>query len=88
MQHQGHVSFADFVYLPMMIAPVVLASCGATCIIKPLEPLIAFLIALAAKVDWLGEYALTSVIVADIWQWSPFIFILALAALQSLEIRA
>lgn len=36
------------------------------------------------KVDWLGDYALTSIIIADIWQWTPFIFILSLAALQSL----
>ena len=35
-------------------------------------------------VDWLGQHALMSVIIADIWQWTPFIFILALAALQSL----
>ncbi len=36
------------------------------------------------KVDWLGQHALMSVIIADIWQWTPFIFILSLAALQSL----
>ncbi len=36
------------------------------------------------RVDWLGDHALLSVIIADIWQWSPFIFILSLAALQSL----
>ena len=36
------------------------------------------------KVDWLGQNALLSVILADIWQWTPFIFILSLAALQSL----
>ena len=36
------------------------------------------------KVDWLGDHALLSVIIADIWQWTPFIFILSLAALQSL----
>ena len=35
-------------------------------------------------IDWLGRNALTSVIIADIWQWTPFIFILSLAALQSL----
>ncbi len=35
-------------------------------------------------IDWLGQNALLSVIIADIWQWTPFIFILALAALQSL----
>ncbi len=37
-------------------------------------------------VPWLSDagWALTAVIIADIWQWTPFIFILALAALQSL----
>lgn len=35
-------------------------------------------------IDWLGQHALLSVIIADIWQWTPFIFILSLAALQSL----
>ncbi len=31
-----------------------------------------------------GGWAFASVIVADVWQWTPFIFILSLAALQSL----
>ncbi len=37
-------------------------------------------------IPWLSDanWALTSVIIADVWQWTPFIFILALAALQSL----
>ncbi len=32
--------------------------------------------------------ALISVIIADVWQWTPFIFILSLAALQSLPASA
>jgi len=37
-------------------------------------------------IPWLSDsgWALASIIIADIWQWTPFIFILALAALQSL----
>ena len=37
-------------------------------------------------IPWLtdGNWALASVIIADVWQWTPFIFILSLAALQSL----
>ena len=37
-------------------------------------------------IPWLSDpdWALPSIIIADIWQWTPFIFILALAALQSL----
>ena len=39
-----------------------------------------------AGIPWLSspQWALPSVIIADIWQWTPFIFILSLAALQSL----
>ncbi len=71
--------------LPMMIAPVVVGliwrymyhpSVGIfnnTLKSMGLEP-----------VDWLGQHALFSIVVADIWQWTPFIFILSLAALQSL----
>jgi multiple sugar transport system permease protein len=35
---------------------------------------------------WLsdGTWAFWSVVIADVWQWTPFIFILALAAMQSL----
>lgn len=38
------------------------------------------------KIPFLGDssWAFASVVIADIWQWTPFIFILALAALQSL----
>ncbi|CCQ74466.1 carbohydrate ABC transporter permease [Magnetospira sp. QH-2] len=41
-------------------------------------------------IPWLSDsgWALTSIIIADVWQWTPFIFILALAALQSLPTSA
>ena len=37
-------------------------------------------------VPWLsdGTWSFVAVIIADVWQWTPFIFILSLAALQSL----
>lgn len=36
--------------------------------------------------DWLGDYgtALLSVVVVDIWHWTPFCFLLLLAAIESL----
>jgi multiple sugar transport system permease protein len=38
------------------------------------------------SIPWLSDstWALISIIIADVWQWTPFIFILCLAALQSL----
>jgi multiple sugar transport system permease protein len=38
--------------------------------------------------DWLGSrsLALTSVIAVDVWQWTPFVFLILLAGLQALPI--
>ncbi len=71
--------------LPMMIAPVVVGLMWRYMYHPTVGTFNRTLDSLGlAKVDWLGQHALTSVIIADIWQWTPFIFILALAALQSL----
>ncbi|WP_299283251.1 sugar ABC transporter permease [uncultured Tateyamaria sp.] len=71
--------------LPMMIAPVVVGLMWR----YMYHPTVGTFNRMLEKVgiegvDWLGQNALFSVILADIWQWTPFIFILSLAALQSL----
>jgi multiple sugar transport system permease protein len=71
--------------LPMMIAPVVVGLMWRYMYHPTVGTFNRVLDSLGLpKVDWLGSHALTSVIIADIWQWTPFIFILSLAALQSL----
>ena len=71
--------------LPMMIAPVVVGLIWKYMYHPSVGTFNRFLEKLGLEgVDWLGQHALTSVIIADIWQWTPFIFILSLAALQSL----
>lgn len=84
---RGMSALRTIFILPMMIAPIVVGlmwrymyhpSVGVfnrTLKSIGLEP-----------IPWLSDswWSLTSVIIADIWQWTPFIFILALAALQSL----
>ena len=71
--------------LPMMIAPVVVGLMWRYMYHPTVGTFNRFLDwAGLEKVDWLGQHALMSIIIADIWQWTPFIFILSLAALQSL----
>jgi multiple sugar transport system permease protein len=71
--------------LPMMIAPVVVGLMWRYMYHPTVGTFNRTLEGMGLPgVDWLGQHALTSVIIADIWQWTPFIFILALAALQSL----
>ena len=71
--------------LPMMIAPVVVGLMWRYMYHPTVGTFNRFLDRIGLEgVDWLGQHALLSVIIADIWQWTPFIFILSLAALQSL----
>ncbi|MEO1493372.1 MAG: sugar ABC transporter permease [Pseudomonadota bacterium] len=84
---KGMAALRTIFILPMMIAPIVVGMMwrymyhptvglfNRTLKSVGLEP-----------IPWLsdGSWAFTSVVIADIWQWTPFIFILALAALQSL----
>ncbi len=71
--------------LPMMIAPVVVGLIWRYMYHPTLGVFNQTLKKIGLEpVDWLGQHALMSVIIADIWQWTPFIFILSLAALQSL----
>lgn len=84
---RGMSALRTIFILPMMIAPIVVGlmwrymyhpSVGV--INKTLKSM-GF-----ESIPWLSspDWALPSVIIADIWQWTPFIFILALAALQTL----
>ena len=73
--------------LPMMIAPIVVGLMWRYMYHPTVGIFNRTLKSLGFEsVPWLsdGGWAFTSVIIADIWQWTPFIFILSLAALQSL----
>jgi len=71
--------------LPMMIAPVVVGLIWRYMYHPSIGVFNRFLKSVGLEpIDWLGQHALLSVVIADIWQWTPFIFILSLAALQSL----
>lgn len=73
--------------LPMMIAPIVVGLMWRYMYHPTVGVFNRTLVSLGFDpIPWLSEsrWALSSVIIADIWQWTPFIFILSLAALQSL----
>ncbi|MEO1459579.1 MAG: sugar ABC transporter permease, partial [Pseudomonadota bacterium] len=73
--------------LPMMIAPIVVGMMWRYMYHPSVGIFNRTLKDLGFEpIPWLSspDWSLASVIIADIWQWTPFIFILALAALQSL----
>lgn len=73
--------------LPIMIAPIVVGLMWrhmyhpTVGIFNKFTTLIGI-----GDLPWLsdGTWAFAAIIIADVWQWSPFVFILSLAALQSL----
>ncbi len=84
---KGMSVFRTIFILPMMIAPIVVGLIWR----YMYNPQFGIINKTLKKwgfesIPWLSspEWALPSVIIADIWQWTPFIFILSLAALQSL----
>ncbi|MDJ0784721.1 MAG: sugar ABC transporter permease [Desulfosarcinaceae bacterium] len=85
---RGMSVFRTIFILPMMIAPIVVGLIWR----YMYNPQFGILNKTLKEwglpaIPWLSspDWALPSVIIADIWQWTPFIFILSLAALQSLS---
>ncbi|WP_371155313.1 carbohydrate ABC transporter permease [Jannaschia sp. 2305UL9-9] len=73
--------------LPMMVAPIVVGLIWRYMYHPTVGTFNRFLDSIGLpSVPWLsdGNWAFASIVIADIWQWTPFIFILSLAALQSL----
>jgi multiple sugar transport system permease protein len=73
--------------LPMMIAPIVVGLMWRYMYHPTVGIINRSLKGIGLDpVPWLSDanWSLVAIIIADIWQWTPFIFILALAALQSL----
>ncbi len=74
--------------LPMMIAPIVVGLMWR----YMYHPTVGIFnrtlkgMGFEEGIPWLsdGTWAFAAVVIADVWQWTPFIFILSLAAMQSL----
>ncbi|CTQ51199.1 carbohydrate ABC transporter permease [Jannaschia donghaensis] len=86
-QLRGMTILRTVFILPMMIAPIVVGLMWRYMYHPTVGILNRTLKSMGLDpVPWLsdGGWAFTSVVIADVWQWTPFIFILSLAALQSL----
>ena len=83
---RGMSVFRTIFIMPMMIAPIVVGLVWRYMYNEQFGPLaqVLRLLGVEKSPPWLSspDWALASVIIADVWQWTPFIFILALAALQ------
>jgi multiple sugar transport system permease protein len=85
---RGTAAFRTMFILPMMIAPVAVGLTWRYMFDAQFGLINAVLklVGLTAQ-NWLAEpgLAFTAIIIADIWQWTPFVFIMMAAALAGVD---
>jgi len=88
-QMRGRSIFRSLLLVPMMLPAVVVGVVWRLMLNSNFGALNGTLKAIGANTDaltWTGspKLAMASVIVADIWQWTPFMFLILLAGLQAI----
>lgn len=84
---RGKNFFRGILLLPMFLNPVAVGTIWKILYEPSLGPLNYIIQSLGGeKMNWLGssKTALAAILVSDIWQWTPFIFLLVLSALQGI----
>ena len=69
---------------PFLVTPVAGALMWKTAMLDPVFGIINWLLPGRQDMDWVSQFPLTSVIIALVWQWTPFMMLLILAGLQSM----
>ena len=86
-EFHGQGIIRSIVMLPLMTTPVVIGLIWRF-MYNPDRGMVNYLLSLAhiTGLDWLGrpQTAMYAVMIADIWEWTPFVALILLAALQSL----
>lgn len=85
---RGMALFRTIFILPMMIAPIAVGLAWRYMFDAQFGLVNAFLGLLGIKaLTWLADpsLAFVAIVIADIWQWTPFVFIMMLAALASVD---
>ncbi|MFQ5867987.1 MAG: carbohydrate ABC transporter permease [bacterium] len=84
---QGVRLFRGLFCMPLFTAPVALGYLGVMIFYEEAGPINTLVEALGlTKIPWLSQsgWAMVAVCLVDIWQWTPFVFLVLLAGLQSL----
>ena len=85
---KGMSFFRTLFILPMMIAPIAVGLTWRYLFDAQFGLLNAILAVFdVAPVGWLGQEntAFIAIVIADIWQWTPFVFIMMIAALANVD---
>jgi len=84
----GQAIYYIFFILPMLTVPIVIAYTGEMLLYQngPINGIISGIVGYDVNTQWLtnASLALTTVMLMEIWNWTPFTFIVMMAGLSSL----
>jgi multiple sugar transport system permease protein len=80
--------YRTIMIMPLFATPVAIGFLFLTIFYEEGGPINGFLIPLGYKIPWLSDpfWSMVSIMIVDIWQWTPFCFLVILAGLQSLPV--
>src|SRR5271165_1108577 len=86
---RGRGIIMSILIIPLFISPVIVGQSWALFLQRPFGPadfLLSELFGRPIAISWIGEvpWVYISIIVADVWQWTPFMFVILLAGLAAI----
>ncbi|MGH6874720.1 MAG: carbohydrate ABC transporter permease, partial [Aestuariivirgaceae bacterium] len=86
---RGRGLIMSILIVPLFISPVIVGQAWALLLQRPFGPtnyILSQLLGTDVKISWLTEspWLYFAIITADVWQWTPFMFVILLAGLTAI----
>ncbi len=87
---RGRGIVMSILIIPLFISPVIVGQSWALFLQRPFGPadyLLTLLLHRPVAISWIGEtpWVYISIVLADVWQWTPFMFVILLAGLAAIS---
>jgi multiple sugar transport system permease protein len=86
---RGRGLIISILIVPLFISPVIVGQSWALFLQRPFGPadyLLSELLGRPVEISWVGEtpWVYIAIVIADVWQWTPFMFVILLAGLAAI----
>lgn len=86
---RGRGLIISILIVPLFISPVIVGQAWTLLLHRPFGPtnyLLGLLVGREVEISWLTEfpYNFIALVIADVWQWTPFMFVILLAGLTAI----
>jgi multiple sugar transport system permease protein len=86
---RGRGIVMSILIIPLFISPVIVGQSWALFLQRPFGPadyLLGRLLGHPVNISWVGEvpWVYFAIVIADVWQWTPFMFVILLAGLAAI----